>query len=57
MMRSLKFLAIGFGIAGWLREPVFFLSPVQRIVMALLIAWTAYITMTGIKNPRRTTGE
>lgn len=56
-MKALKYLAIGFGIAGWLREPVFFLSPVQRIVMALLIAWTTYILMTGIKNPRRTTGE
>ena len=56
-MKALKFLAIGFGIAGWLREPVFFMSPVQRIVMALLIAWTTYILMTGIKNPRRTTGE
>lgn len=51
--RALESLAIGFGVAGWLREPVFYLSPLQRITMALLIAWVSYILITTIKNPQR----
>lgn len=52
-MRALESIAIGFGIAGWLREPVFYLNGLQRAVMALLIAWVTYILLTTIKSPRR----
>lgn len=56
-MKALKYLSIGFGVAGWLREPVFYLGTIQRVTMALLIAWTTYILTTSIKNPRRMAGE
>ncbi len=52
-MKVLESLVVGFGIAGWLREPVFYLNGIQRMFMALLIAWVTYILITTLKSPRR----
>lgn len=53
MRKTIESLIIGFGVAGWLREPVFYLNGIQRMFMALLIAWVAYILITTLKSPRR----
>jgi len=51
--KALESIVIGFGVAGWLREPVFYLNGIQRMFMALLIAWVTYILITTLKSPRR----